>query len=330
MHFDFEQFAHFLVNGRKITEEGKRIYVGTVSEKQGDLGSKLAMTRQTAFFSRLIQDKWQLKTSNLKERTEELVIDYSVYDYQKIRKLGIEKIKFQRLREKGIDVKLATDLIVGAVDDKYDVAIVVSSDSDLVPAIDWIRQRKKKQVEYIGFSIPDEINPLHSTKPLLALIKKTDMNRILVKSDLQQFIRPDHLSYLMGVKNLSDRQLKEVGVKIESKNTDGDRTIKVPEEKLSGYIEIVKDSLNPGFWNEIIGAKKIVFIFKFKDGVIREYKLSPNNEKEISKLCTQFNNDPIEKTANVYKYISENKFYHDFMVEHYSDLINRAMPEISK
>lgn len=32
-----------------------------------------------------------------------------------------------------------------------------------------------------------------------------------------------------------------------------------------------------------------------------------------------------EKTANVYKYISDNKFYHDFMMEHYADLINRRL-----
>jgi len=113
-----------------------------------------------------------------------------VVDYQELQKAGIKKIRYERLREKGIDVKLATDLIVGAVDDQYDTAIVVSSDSDLIPAIDWIRHRKKKQVEYVGFSIPHESDPSRSTNPLISLITKTDIKRILVESDLRRFIRP--------------------------------------------------------------------------------------------------------------------------------------------
>ena len=39
-------------------------------------------------------------------------------------------------REKGVDVLLATDLIVDAVFRQYDVAYIVSDDSDILPAID--------------------------------------------------------------------------------------------------------------------------------------------------------------------------------------------------
>lgn len=38
--------------------------------------------------------------------------------------------------EKGIDVLLALDVALGAVRDEYDVAIIVSGDTDLVPALD--------------------------------------------------------------------------------------------------------------------------------------------------------------------------------------------------
>jgi hypothetical protein len=102
---------------------------------------------------------------------------------------GIEKIQYERLREKGIDVKLATDLIVGAIDDKYDAAVVVSSDADIVPAIDWVRNRKHKKVEYIGFSIIDVENEKKSTVPSLTLIARTDIQRTLVASDLKPFIQ---------------------------------------------------------------------------------------------------------------------------------------------
>lgn len=188
VQFDFEKFANFLANGRVISETGKRFYTGAVREKEGDTKSKEAMSKQTSLFTLLKKNKWEIKTSKLKRRTEEISIDGRVEGYQNLLKLGVTKIRFERLREKGIDVKLATDLIVGAVDNQYDTAIIVSSDSDLIPAIDWVRYRMKKTVEYVGFSIPDESNPKNSTNPLISLIAKTDIKRTLVKSDLQPFI----------------------------------------------------------------------------------------------------------------------------------------------
>ena len=129
------------------------------------------------------------KFANFIANDREIVIDDRVVDYKKLLEKGIRKIQHEKLREKGIDVKLATDLIVGAIDNKYDTAVIVSSDTDLVPAIDWIRNRMKKKVEYIGFSIPDEIDPLKFTNPSLSLIAKTDIQRTLIVSDIKPFIQ---------------------------------------------------------------------------------------------------------------------------------------------
>ena len=41
-----------------------------------------------------------------------------------------------RAEEKGIDVMMALDIVIGARDDAYDVAVVVSADTDLAPAIE--------------------------------------------------------------------------------------------------------------------------------------------------------------------------------------------------
>ena len=57
-------------------------------------------------------------------------------------------------REKGVDVKIAVDLVALACDGKLTTAILCSSDSDLQPAIKEIRQRKA-DVVYLGF----ETNP---------------------------------------------------------------------------------------------------------------------------------------------------------------------------
>lgn len=187
--FDFDAFVNFISGEREIINEGKRFYTGTVREKEGDERSKKAMSRQTKFFSILKSGKWQIKTSKLRERKEEVIVDSRMENFNRIKKLGIDKIEFVRDREKGIDVKIAVDLIAGALDGKYDIAILVSSDTDLVPAIDWVRNRTDKKVEYIGFSIEGKYKWQKPTTPLLSMISKTDIQRTFVESDLKQFIK---------------------------------------------------------------------------------------------------------------------------------------------
>ncbi|GBE16674.1 NYN domain protein [bacterium BMS3Abin15] len=187
--FSFEDFASFLANNREIVNLGRRYYIGTVREQEGDPRSKKAMSKQTKLFTILKSTGWEIKTSKLRFRTERIRIDNRVINYQELQKKGIKEVVIRTKREKGIDVKLATDLIVGAVDDKYDVAIIVSSDSDLVPAIDWVRARKNKKVEYIGFSMIDNKNKKENSKPLQTMIARTDVQRILVESDLRKFIK---------------------------------------------------------------------------------------------------------------------------------------------
>lgn len=53
-------------------------------------------------------------------------------------------------REKGVDVKIAVDLVSFACDKKLQTAILCSSDSDLQPAITELKKRKI-EVIYLGF-----------------------------------------------------------------------------------------------------------------------------------------------------------------------------------
>jgi len=186
--FDFNGFIQFLADNREITKMGKRFYIGTVRERQDDPKSKKSMALQVKFLARLRVAGWKTKTSKLRLREEKVIIDQRTKNYQDILNKGIACIEYQRYREKGIDVKIATDLIAGAVDDKYDTAVLVSSDTDLIPAIDWIRRRFNKKVEYVGFSIIDASEHKQDVKPSQALIGRTDIQRILVKSDLEKFI----------------------------------------------------------------------------------------------------------------------------------------------
>jgi len=186
--FDYDSFTAYLAKDRTIINRGKRFYVGTVREKQGNFRSIEAMSNQTRLFTKLKETgNWEIKTSKLRMRNEKITIDDRVTNYKALLKAGFTEIEYERAREKGIDVKLATDLIICAIDNQYDIAILISSDTDLVPAVDWVRRRCKKIVEYIGFSIPNENNPDLSTKPTPTMIAKTDIQRVLVESDIRPF-----------------------------------------------------------------------------------------------------------------------------------------------
>jgi len=53
--------------------------------------------------------------------------------------------------EKGVDTRIVTDLFTGAIDSTYDVALLLSNDSDFCPAIQTIQDRLDKQVIHVGF-----------------------------------------------------------------------------------------------------------------------------------------------------------------------------------
>ncbi len=48
--------------------------------------------------------------------------------------------------EKGIDVSLAIDFVAGAVDGAFDVGIIFSTDTDLVPALEFVLKRPRLNV----------------------------------------------------------------------------------------------------------------------------------------------------------------------------------------
>jgi uncharacterized LabA/DUF88 family protein len=79
-------------------------------------------------------------------------------------------------KEKGVDVRLALDLYKLANEDLYDKAILISSDSDLIPSIKMVKELKK-EVEYIGFS----------PSPSIALLKECNIKRLLTYDDLLPF-----------------------------------------------------------------------------------------------------------------------------------------------
>jgi uncharacterized LabA/DUF88 family protein len=150
--FNFKGFAKFLTNNdRKCVLEN--YYIGILKIIKQDPKSIRLYKGQQRFLDKLI------KNDGFK-----LVPGRIMYDKG-------------RIREKGTDVKIAVDLIVGAMKNKYDIAIIVSSDTDLIPAIEEVKNLKKK-IEYIGFS----------KAPSFGMIKKADESKLLSQKELKDFI----------------------------------------------------------------------------------------------------------------------------------------------
>ena len=65
-------------------------------------------------------------------------------------KLGIWKEQNGSIVEKGVDVMLATDLVLHAVKNNFDTAIIVSGDGDFFPAMETVK-KEGKRVEVAAF-----------------------------------------------------------------------------------------------------------------------------------------------------------------------------------
>lgn len=71
-------------------------------------------------------------------------------------------------REKGVDVKIAVDLVSLACDKKLDIAILCSSDSDLQPAVAELRKRKI-EIIYLGFETSPNKGLAYTTNKTILL-----------------------------------------------------------------------------------------------------------------------------------------------------------------
>ncbi|MBI4086032.1 MAG: NYN domain-containing protein [Candidatus Liptonbacteria bacterium] len=148
--FDYSKFVENLVNGRTLIS--KRYYTGIVRNTDNTQKSADLVKHQQKFLTEI--------------QNEEFVIKRGRIMYEGI------------VREKGVDVKIATDLLIGAVDNLYDTAVIVSSDTDLIPALEYIKYKKKK-IEYVGFS----------HRPSLGMQKYADINILLQKKDIEVYLR---------------------------------------------------------------------------------------------------------------------------------------------
>jgi uncharacterized LabA/DUF88 family protein len=64
-----------------------------------------------------------------------------------------DKIEYKTHIQKGVDTRIAVDMVTLAVSQAFDVAILISGDSDLAEAVNFIREHTHKKVE--NACVPD-------------------------------------------------------------------------------------------------------------------------------------------------------------------------------
>lgn len=140
--FDFNAFANHLVGDRELVS--KRYYVGQLRNTDKTEKSEMLVRKQQIFLETLRAANYDVKLGKI------------MYDAG-------------RIREKGVDVKLAIEIVIGASDNLYDTA--------LIPALKYAVNGKKKNIEYIGFA----------GYPSYGMIKESTIQRILSREDLIPF-----------------------------------------------------------------------------------------------------------------------------------------------
>jgi len=100
-------------------------YVGEIKKYPGNKKSEKLYANQQSLFS------------NLRKQNIDL-------------KLGYLLMSDGKYHEKGVDVQIAVDIVRGAIKNEYDICYIVSSDTDLLPAIQTAKDEGKKIV-YVGF-----------------------------------------------------------------------------------------------------------------------------------------------------------------------------------
>ena len=147
--FDYTKFTNFLAKEKGV----RKLYcIGAIREERNNKKSRAMMSKQQKFLSKLEKDGFEIYLGYI--------------------------LKKNGYHEKGVDVKIATELLVGAFKNLYNTLYIVSSDTDFIPAIKEAIKLNKKII-YVGFS----------KKPSYAMIKCCSDSLLLDTIRLKDFFK---------------------------------------------------------------------------------------------------------------------------------------------
>lgn len=110
LNFDFRKFSEWLVQPNQLLEI--HYYIGAVKMRSNNQKSKILYGNQQKLFRKLQKQKISIVLGQLIQHPD------------------------KSYHEKGVDVRLAVEMIRFARLDRYDQSYLVSSDTDLLPAIE--------------------------------------------------------------------------------------------------------------------------------------------------------------------------------------------------
>ena len=141
LSFNFSKFSKWLCGDNQLAEI--RYYIGAVRRQKNSKSEELYNDQQRLFY--------KLRQQNVKIILGQLI-----------------QHRDKSYHEKGVDVRLSVEMIRLARQDKYDVAYLLSSDTDLVPAVEEVLSFGKK-VKYIGADDSQSFGLSKTTKNYLIL-----------------------------------------------------------------------------------------------------------------------------------------------------------------
>jgi uncharacterized LabA/DUF88 family protein len=116
---------------------------------------------------------------HLQKSLEQQNIDFIYAGYVRARKEGWGKYKRTVFKEKGVDVRIAVDMVSMACDKKYKRIVLCSSDSDLQPAVAEVK-RRGVEIIYLGFKIDPNKGLMYTTDRTILFENKDIISSLLV------------------------------------------------------------------------------------------------------------------------------------------------------
>lgn len=123
LDFNYRSFAAWLVGESALVEV--RYYIGALKRQPGNGKSEELYASQQKLFAHLQRQDIVLRLGQLIRHDD------------------------KSFHEKGVDVRLAVEMIRLARENRYDMAYLLSSDTDLVAAVEEVQSFGKK-VQYVG------------------------------------------------------------------------------------------------------------------------------------------------------------------------------------
>lgn len=158
--FDFAGLFESVLQG--IRPDASRIYFSRLHEHSDSLEKSRALIEEQRFLKRHLEasDFTYIVAGHVRARLTKTVE-------------GSETWVF---KEKGVDTRIAVDMVVEACDGRLKTAILASSDSDLQPAVQELKRRSVKQI-YLGFE----------TQPNKGLSSATDRTILIRNAEVLRF-----------------------------------------------------------------------------------------------------------------------------------------------